>query len=90
MAIEDFCWPMIKALYPQIEKSHVVDIVDYTCDDLIYMPVGYVRQMAAVLREQRKERRGLYFAGEYVAGAHTGAACASGRSIARLIKKHWA
>ena len=90
MAIEDFCWPMIKALYPQLEKSHVVDIVDYTCDDLIYMPVGYVRQMAAVLREQRKERRGLYFAGEYVAGAHTGAACASGRSIARLIKKHWA
>ncbi len=90
MAIEDFCWPMIKALYPQLEKSHVVDIVDYTCDDLIYMPPGYVRQMAAVLREQRKERRGLYFAGEYVAGAHTGAACASGRSIARLIKKHWA
>ncbi len=90
MAIEDFCWPMIKALYPQLEKSHVVDIVDYTCDDLIYMPVGYVRQMAALLREQRKERCGLYFAGEYVAGAHTGAACASGRSIARLIKKHWA
>lgn len=89
MAIEDFCWPMIKALYPQLEKSHVVDIVDYTCDDLIYMPVGYVRQMAAVLREQRRERRGLYFAGEYVAGAHTGAACASGRSIARLITKHW-
>ena len=89
MAIEDFCWPMIKALYPQLEKSHVVDIVDYTCDDLIYMPTGYVRQMAAVLREQRKERRGLYFAGEYVAGAHTGAACASGRSIARLITKHW-
>lgn len=90
MAIEDFCWPMIKALYPQLEKSHVVDIVDYTCDDLIYMPVGYVRQMAALLREQRKDRRGLYFAGEYVAGAHTGAACASGRSIARLINKHWA
>lgn len=89
MALEEFCWPMIKALYPEIEKSHVVDIVDYTCDDLIYMPVGYVNQMAALLREQRKERRGLYFAGEYVSGAHTGAACASGRSIARLIVDHW-
>ena len=88
--MEEYCWPMIKTFYPQLEKSHVVDIVDYTCDDLIYIPVGYVRQMAEVLREQRKERRGLYFAGEYVAGAHTGAACASGRSIARLIKKHWA
>ena len=90
MALEDFCWPMIKTFYPQLEKSHVVDIVDYTCDDLIYMPVGYVKQMGEVLREQRKERRGLYFAGEYVAGAHTGAACASGRSIAGLITKHWA
>lgn len=89
MALEDFCWPMINKLYPQLEKSHVVDIVDYTCDDLIYIPVGYVNQMAEVLREQRKERRGLYFAGEYVAGAHTGAACASGRSVASVIKKHW-
>ena len=89
MTMEEFCWPMIKSFYPQIEKSHVVDIVDYSCDDLIYMPVGYVRQMAEVLREQRKERRGLYFAGEYVSGAHTGAACASGRSVARVIKQHW-
>jgi oxygen-dependent protoporphyrinogen oxidase len=90
MALEEFCWPMIKTFYPQLERSHVVDIVDYTCDDLIYMPVGYVKQIAEVLQEQRKERRGLYFAGEYVSGAHTGAACASGRSIAKLIKKHWA
>jgi oxygen-dependent protoporphyrinogen oxidase len=90
MAVEDYCWPMIKALYPQLEKSHVVDIVDYTCDDLIYMPVGYVKKMADVLVEQRKQRRGIYFAGEYVSGAHTGAACASGRSVAREIAKHWA
>jgi oxygen-dependent protoporphyrinogen oxidase len=90
MAMEEFCWPMIKTFYPQLERSHVVDIVDYTCDDLIFMPVGYVKQIAEVLQEQRKERRGLYFAGEYVSGAHTGAACASGRSIAKLIKKHWA
>lgn len=60
-----------------------------TADDIIYMPVGYIKQMAAVLSEQEKERRGLYFAGEYVSGPHTGAACASGRSIAQLIKKHW-
>ncbi len=89
MTLEEFCWPMIKTFYPQLEKSHVVDIVDYTCDDLIYMPVGYVKQISAVLQEQRKERRGLYFAGEYVSGAHTGAACASGRTVARTIVKHW-
>ena len=80
---------MIKSLYPQLEKSHVADIVDYTSDSLIHMPVGYVNQMAEVLREQRKRRKGLYLAGEYVAGAHTGAACASGRSVARDIVGHW-
>lgn len=90
MTLEEFCWPMIKTFYPQLERSHVVDIVDYTCDDLIYMPVGYVKQIVEVLQEQRKERRGLYFAGEYVSGAHTGAACASGRTVARTIVKHWA
>jgi hypothetical protein len=90
MALEDFCWPMVKQLYPQLERSHVVDIVDYACDDLCYMPVGYVTRVAEVLQEQRKQRKGLYFAGEYVAGAHTGAACASGRSVAREIAKHWA
>jgi oxygen-dependent protoporphyrinogen oxidase len=89
MAIEDYCWPLIRSLYPQLEKSHVVDIVDHTSDSLIYIPVGYVNQMAEVLREQRKRRRGLYLAGEYVSGAHTGAACASGRSVARDIIGHW-
>jgi len=89
MTIEEFCWPMIKTFYPQLERSHVIDIVDYTCDDLIYMPVGYVKQISEVLREQRKERRGIYFTGEYVSGAHTGAACASGRTVAQTIIKHW-
>jgi oxygen-dependent protoporphyrinogen oxidase len=89
MAIEDYCWPLIKHLYPKLETSHVVDVVDHTSDSLIYIPVGYVNQMAEVLREQRKGRRGFYLAGEYVSGAHTGAACASGRSVARDIIGHW-
>jgi hypothetical protein len=71
------------------DARDVIDIVNYTFDDLIYMPVGYCKQIAKVLAKQAKERRGLYFAGEYVAGAHTGAACASGRSIGRLIAQHW-
>jgi oxygen-dependent protoporphyrinogen oxidase len=88
-AIEDYCWPLITHHYPQVEKSHVVDIVDHTSDSLIHMPAGYVSRMAEVLREQRKGRKGLYLAGEYVSGAHTGAACASGRSVARDIVDHW-
>jgi oxygen-dependent protoporphyrinogen oxidase len=85
----EYCEPLIKHFYPQFDMRDVIDVVNYTCDDLIYVPVGYCRQMADVLREQQKERRGLYFAGEYVSGAHTGAACASGRTIGRLIANHW-
>jgi hypothetical protein len=56
-------------------------------DQQIALALQQVEHGASVAEVCRK--RGLYFAGEYVAGAHTGAACASGRSIARLIKQHW-
>ena len=87
--IETYCEPIIRHFYPAFDMRNVTDIVNYTCDDLIHIPVGYVRQMAGVLREQEKERRGLYFAGEYMAHGHTGAACASGRTVARTIARHW-
>jgi oxygen-dependent protoporphyrinogen oxidase len=87
--LDEYCFPLMQHFHPELSRDHVTDIVDYTCDDLIYVPVGYVRQMAGILREQSKERRGLYFAGEYVAGAQTGNACASGRSVARQISEHW-
>jgi hypothetical protein len=87
--LPEYCEPLIKHVYPAFDMNNVVDIVNYTCDHLIYMPIGYCRQMAEVLRDQEKERRGLYFAGEYIAGAHTGAACASGRTVGRLIAKQW-
>jgi protoporphyrinogen/coproporphyrinogen III oxidase len=88
-AIQDFCAPLLKHFWPQFDMRNVVDIVNYTCEDLTQMPVGYVRQMAAIVREQEKARRGLYYAGEYVSGCWTGAACASGRSTARTIIKQW-
>ena len=87
--VEDYCFPLAKHSFPFMKREHVIDIVNYTCDDLIYIPVGYVKQMKEVLLEQSKKKRGLYFAGEYLAGAHTGAACSSGRELARTITKHW-
>ena len=87
--IEKYCEPLIKHVYPAFDMRHVVDVVSYACDDLIYMPVGYCRHISETLREQETNRRGLYFAGEYVSGAHTGSACASGRTVGRLIVKHW-
>lgn len=88
--LEKYCEPIIKHFWPEFDMRNVVDIVNYACDDLIQMPVGYVKQMTAILREQEKERRGLYFAGEYMGMATTGGACASARSVARTIIKHWA
>ena len=82
--IDDYCFPMAKDFYPTLDKKHIVDIVNYTCDDLIFMPVGYAKQMHEVLREQEKGKRGLY-----LAGAHTAAACSSGRNVGRCIAKHW-
>jgi len=83
--INEYYFPLAKHIYPALKEEHIVDIVNYTCDDLIYLPVGHAKRMAAVLREQEREKHGLYFAGEYLAGTHTGAACASGRTIARTI-----
>jgi protoporphyrinogen oxidase len=85
----EYCLPLIQALYPAFSTHRVVDVVNYACDDVVQIPVGYVRQMAAIVREQAKAKRGLYFAGEYMSSAHTGAACASGRATARVIIRHW-
>jgi oxygen-dependent protoporphyrinogen oxidase len=87
--LEQYCEPLIKHFWPAFDMRNVVDIVNYTCDDVLQLPVGYMKQAAAILREQEKARRGLYFAGEYLSGTHTGAACASGRSVARTIARHW-
>jgi oxygen-dependent protoporphyrinogen oxidase len=85
----DYCLPFLKAAYPAFDATKITDAITRGCEDLIYMPVGYVRAMAEVLKDQERDRKGLYFAGEYMAGAHTGAACASGRSVAANIISHW-
>lgn len=86
---EGFCLPLLLQLCPALREDMITDVIVTGCDDLVYMPVGYVRQVARVLRAQERERRGLYLAGQFVAGPHTGAACASGRSVARCIARQW-
>ena len=88
--LPEYCLPILRQLYPSLPDEAIADVVVSGTDDLIYIPVGYIRQAAAILRAQESRRRGLYFAGEYMAGAHTGAACASGRTVARCIARHWA
>lgn len=85
----DYCRKILKAIYPALVEADIIDAVTRGCDDLIYMPQGYIRSMAELVRDQESSRRGLYFAGEFFAGAHTGAACASGRKAASTIIRHW-
>jgi oxygen-dependent protoporphyrinogen oxidase len=80
----------VTEFYPDLSEDKIEDVVISSRDDmLIYIPVGFIRELAAFLRAQESSRRGLYFAGEYLSHAHTGGACASGRTVARTILRHW-
>ncbi|MCY1546266.1 hypothetical protein D9M68_822550 [compost metagenome] len=89
MSQPEYCMTFLRQLYPDLDESKIVGAVTTGCDDLVHMPPGYVAKMAEILSEQNRVKHGLYFAGEYMAGAHTAAACASGRSTARTIINHW-
>ncbi len=86
--LPDYCLPLAKSFYPVLTPEMVDDVVVGAGDDLIYIPTGFVKLMAAFLEEQARERRGLYFVGEYLSHAHTGGACASGRTVGRTIVSH--
>ncbi|MEE4350159.1 MAG: FAD-dependent oxidoreductase [Pacificimonas sp.] len=86
---QDYCFDLLSHFYPAARRDDIADQVVVGCDDLVNMPVGYLTQAARILDAQEAGRRSLYFAGEYLAGCHTGAACASGRRAARTIVKHW-
>jgi len=86
-----FCRPRLKAVFSEFDEGHVEDTVFLGKDDmLLYIPTGLPHEMAAFLQRQETSRRTLYFAGEFLSHAHTGGACASGRTVARTILRHWA
>jgi predicted NAD/FAD-dependent oxidoreductase len=51
---------------------------------------GYIAKLGSFRAEHALTRRRVYFAGDYLATALVGGACASGFSTARLISEHWA
>ena len=88
--LPDYCLPLVQQVYPALREDMIDDVVVEGGDDLVELPTGFIRAMAEFHRQQDKEKRGLYFAGEYLGHAHTGGACASGRAVARTIVRHWA
>ena len=86
--LPDYCLPLARHFYPELTPDMIDDVVVMAGDDLIYIPPGFVKLMASFLDEQARERRGLYFVGEYLGHAHTGGACASGRTVGRTIARH--
>ncbi len=88
LPLQSYGLRLLKPFHP-VEPHMIDDIVVLGGDDLVDMPVGYVKKMAAVIGEQESRRRGLYLCGEYLGAPHTGGACASGRNVARNIIGHW-
>ncbi len=86
--LPDYCLPLAQSFYPPLTPQMIDDVVVVAGDDLIYIPPGFVKLMATFLEEQERRRRGIYFVGEYLSHAHTGGACASGRTVARTIVRH--
>ena len=88
-SLPDYCLPLIQESYPDLTWDVIDDVVVRGGDELVMFNTGLPSAMAEFIREQDKEKHGLYFCGEYLSHAHTGAACASGRTAARTIAKHW-
>jgi oxygen-dependent protoporphyrinogen oxidase len=51
---------------------------------------GYVAKLASFRAQHESTQRRVYFAGDYLATALVGGACASGLKTAGLITEHWA
>jgi len=88
-SLPDYCMPMAQELYPPLRPEAVADVVVRGGDNLAQMPTGFVREMAGFLTAQERERAHMYFTGEYLGNSFTGGACASGRTVARTIIRHW-
>jgi oxygen-dependent protoporphyrinogen oxidase len=86
--IDEIVRPYIKQRYPDFEKD-VVEVHERWLEDMLpeFYP-GYIRGLLA-FRGAHEKPSDLYFAGDYLAHAHTGGACASGREAARKIVAHW-
>ena len=88
-SLPDYCLPLMQKEYPPLTEEIIDDAVTYAGDGLVIMNTGLPSAMAEFIQDQEKERRGLYFTGEYLSNAHTGGACASGRTVARAVTGHW-
>jgi len=88
-SLSAYCLPMIQEGYPGLTLDMIDDVVVQGGDELVMFNTGLPSAMAEFIRAEEKDKHGLYFCGEYLSHAHTGAACASGRTVARTIARHW-
>ncbi len=79
----------VLGFYPRLDQE-LVHVVTQWWDDMLpeFYP-GYLRKLAAFLTRPREARSDLYLCGDYLAHAHAGGACASGRRAAQLAIREW-
>lgn len=86
--LDAYCRAEMFRHYPTLEQD-LVEVHQMWWDDMLpeFYP-GYISKMSEfLLTHQSPSDR--YFCGDYLAHAHTGGACASGRRVARQIIEHW-
>jgi len=84
--------PAVRELYPRLDEE-LAELHTQWWDDMLpeFYP-GYSRKLASFLKTldtRAPRKRRIYFCGDYLAQAHTGGACASGRRTARTIVEDW-
>ena len=73
---QDYCLPLVQAENSAFTPDAVDYVIVRAADKLVIISTGLPSAMADFIRAQEKDRRGLYFTGEYLGHAHTGGACA--------------
>ena len=87
--VGDWILPAARELYPRLDEELAEVHVQWWDDMLPEFYPGYIRELASFLEAQSPRKRRVYFCGDYLAHAHTGGACASGRRTADTILRHW-
>ena len=85
--LESYIRRDINRLYPELDKD-LISIGPQWWDEMLpeWYP-GYAKHIAAFLQRQESGRQRIYYCGDYLSQSHTGGACATGRTVTRLISR---
>jgi len=79
----------VERLYPEA-AGKIVAVAEQWWDDMLpEWYTGYAKEVAGFIGKQDSRTSRIYYCGDYLSQSHTGGACASGRNVAALLRRHW-